>query len=29
VLALVSEDQYMLGSFLTFRPQEDCFFKME
>ena len=25
----MSDDQYMLGSYLTTRPQDDCFYKME
>jgi hypothetical protein len=28
-LSTVSDDQYMLGSYLTTRPQDDCFYKME
>lgn len=29
MLSAVSDDQYMLGSYRTTRPQDDCFYKME
>ncbi len=28
-MSAVSDDQYMLGSYQTIRPQDDCFYKMD